>query len=471
MNTKRQLFFAVVVFSLLCIQGRESDQVHAYGNSLSSTNSARELTCFYFSDDRFLSELIDEALEANPAISESEHRWRAALERIPQLTALPDPVVTITHFIRETETRVGPQKDMISVSQKFPWFGKLDARGEMALRDGLAAAEQYQARAREVVAAVKRAYYNLAYLDEAIRITEEDKDLLDHFEEIAETRYSTGKGIQQAVIRIQAEITRDDDRLYLLKRQRESAAAALNTLVNRSPHEPIPTLTGAPVPETDFNVEELYAMGRNNRHELKAARYMVEKGEQAVRLAKKEYFPDFTLGFNYILVDDREDSMGKLNPPSDNGRDAYSLMLGFNIPLWEGKNMSAVKEAEELRRASENGYDRIENEMELFVRDAVLRAETAHSQLDLYGKVLIPQAERALDSTQAAYATGTLNALDLIDSERFLLNVRLAHAKLESDYMSALADIEWAIGTAFPVHGITGRGNQDGEENEGGHNE
>ncbi len=410
-----------------------------------------EYGAFYFSDDELLSRFIDAAIYANPSIWESEHRWRAALQRIPQVASLPDPMFAITQFIHSPETRVGPQETMLSISQKFPWFGKLDAKGEMVLRDALAAAERYQAQIRVVVARVKRAYYDLAYLDAAIRITKEDKDLLDHFEEIAEARYSTGKGIQQAVIKIQAEITKDDNRLYVLNRQRESVAANLNTLMDRPPEEPVPSLVALSVREADLNLEELYAVGRANRHELRAAQYMIEKGEQAVRLAKKEYYPDFNVGLNYIFVDEREDAMGKLSRPEDNGRDVFGIMVGFNIPLWEGKNMSRVRGATELRYASERNYDKRENAMEFSIRDGMLGAETALDQLALYDRVLVPQAEQALDSTEAAYSTGRLNALDLIDSQRFLLAVRLAHAKLKTDYMKALADIEQAIGAAFPA--------------------
>ncbi|UCD57206.1 MAG: TolC family protein [Candidatus Hydrogenedentota bacterium] len=417
----------------------------------SEQGTTSEYGVFYFSDDKLLSSFIDAAIYANPAIGESEHRWRAALQRVPQATTLPDPEFAISQFIHKPETRVGPQDTLLSISQKFPWFGKLDARGEMALRDALAAAEQYQAQIREIVAAVKRAYYDLAYLDEAIRITRQDRELLEHFEEIAETRYATGKGIQQAVVKIQAEITRDDDRLYLLTQQRESIAANLNSLMDRSPHEPIPSLVKLSVVPVDTDLEQLYAKGRVNRHELKAAQYIVEKSDQAIRLAKKEFLPDFTIGFNYIFVDDRKDALGKLEPPEDNGRDAYGIALGFNIPLWEGKLMSGVREAREIKSASERSYDGIENAIEFSIRDAVLRAETTFDQLALYESVLIPQAEQSLDSTEAAYATGQLNALDLIDSERFLLNVRLAHAKLKTDYMKSLADIERAIGTAFPT--------------------
>jgi outer membrane protein TolC len=425
-----------------------SGQVHEAAGVQAEGGTYRAL---YFSDDELLSRFIDAAVSANPAIGESEHRWRAALQQIPQVTALPDPMFSITQFIHKPETRVGPQDQIFSISQKFPWFGKLDARGEMALRDALGAAERVQAQVRDIVASVKRAYYELAYLDEAIRITREDKELLQHFEEIAETRYSTGKGIQQGVIKIQAEITKADDRLFLLGQQRESVAANLNTLMDRPPHEPIPLIPSLSAPAAELDLDRLYAAGRAHRHELKAARYMIEKGDQAVRLAKKEYFPDFTVGLNYIAVDDRKDIMGKLSPPEDNGRDAYSVMLGFNIPLWEGKLMSGVKGARELKQASERGYDAIENAVEFAIRDGMLRAQTSYEQMALYDRVLIPQAEQALDSTEAAYATDKLNALDLIDSERFLFAVRLAYAKLKTDYARALADIELAVGTAFPA--------------------
>lgn len=420
-------------------------------NRLNENGGMTDYDVFYFSNDALLSSYINAAIYANPAVWESEHRWRASLERIAQVSALPDPMVNITQFIEEVQTRVGPQETALSLSQKFPWFGKLDAKAEMALRDALSSAERYQARIRETVASVKRAYYDLAYLDDSIRVTEQDKDLLDHFADVAAKQYETGRGIQQAVIKIQAEITRDTDRLLLLRQQRESMVARLNTLMNMPPQRPIPVLPALTAPPVEFDLGRLYAIGHSNQQELLAAKYQIEKSDQQIRLARKEYFPDFTVGLNYLVIDDREDAAGRMNPPQGNGDDAYAVTFGFNIPLWEGKLMAGVREARELKHANERAYDWLENQMEFSVRDGVIKAQTAYEQLDLYKSVLIPQAEQALDSTQSAYSTGRLNALDLIDSERFLLNVRLAHAKLVSDYMIALADIEHAIGTAFPA--------------------
>ena len=88
--------------------------------------------------------------------------------------------------------------------------------------------------------------------------------------------------------------------------------------------------------------------------------------------------------------------------------------------------------------------------MEFSVRDAVVRVQTLDSQIDLFETALIPQAEAALLATEAAYETGQLGALDLLDSERVLLDVRLINARYYSDYLVALAQLERAIGTSFP---------------------
>ena len=60
------------------------------------------------------------------------------------------------------------------------------------------------------------------------------------------------------------------------------------------------------------------------------------------------------------------------------------------------------------------------------------------------------QSDLALQSTIAGYSTGIVTVLDVLDSERVLLSVRLGLAQLVSDYMKSLAEMERAIGAPFP---------------------
>lgn len=404
----------------------------------------------YYAEAPRLREYIGEALERNPSIQEVLARHRAALQRVPQVTALPDPVVGFSQAIRSVETRVGPQHNGLLLSQAFPWFGKLDLRGKVAVQEAASWYQLYRARQREVISQLKRAFYELGYIDTAIRINEEERSLLGHYEVLAQTRYATGQGLQQAVIKIQAEITRVMDRLEILERQRVTLSANINTLRDRPPHDPVPAVDGLSLPRVQLELEELYALGEQNRQELKAAQALIERSERSIDLAKKNYWPDFMVSAGLVNIGDRSDPAGLSQPPPDNGKNAFSLSVGINIPIWRDKYDAGVREAAETLVAQQSSYANVLNEMEFSIRDQVVRLETLQEQIDLYENVLIPQAEETLRSTEAAYETGQLGVLDLLDSERVLLNVRLVNARYDSDFLIALAHLERAVGTRFP---------------------
>ena len=73
-----------------------------------------------------LSEVIQKALKENPKVKAAEEEWRAALEKVPQAKSLPDPMLRYSFFGQRVETRLGPQRNKFSLSQRFPLFGKLN---------------------------------------------------------------------------------------------------------------------------------------------------------------------------------------------------------------------------------------------------------------------------------------------------------------------------------------------------------
>ncbi len=404
----------------------------------------------FFAAEEQLREYIEEALARHPAIQQASARYRAALQVVPQVKSLPDPVFSFTQAIRSVETRVGPQQNAVMLSQAFPWFGTLDLQGQVALRKAAAQYHLSVATEREVIAQVKDAYYRLAYIDTGVRITEEELSLLEHYEELAETQYATGQGLQQAILRIQAELTTVLNDLEILDQQRFTLAARLNTLRDRPPEDPIPPAVPLTLPDVVLDPSELYRLGDFHRQELQAANALIEASERSIELAKTSYRPRFTVGAGFVNVGGRRDPAGQLLPPPDNGKNAVSVSLGMTIPLWTGKYRAGVQQAAETLIAERGAYRTIRNEMEFAVQDAVIRAQTLERQVELFETALIPQAEAALQATEAAYETGQLGVLDLLDGERMLLDVQLMNARYYSDFLVALAQLERAIGTRFP---------------------
>jgi outer membrane protein, heavy metal efflux system len=404
----------------------------------------------FYTGHPLLEEMISNALLSNPALRRGIASYRASLQKIPQVRSLPDPMLSFTQYLRSPETRVGPQSNITMLSQKFPWFGKLDLKGQIAASEASAIYQEYLAREKNLAARLKKSFYELSYVDRVRGILDEEFYLLDHYEKLSQVRYAQGRGRQLPVIKIQAEITRLLDRKKLLQRQRVLLVSRLNTLMNLPPEQEIPLVTDIPIPELSLNTEQLNILGEDNRRELRASLDRIEKSDQAIELAKKSYWPDFTLSAGMANVEGREDPAGRLLPPPDNGKNPFSVTLGINIPLWRDKYRSGVLEAAENRTAEQQNYFQIRNEMEFSISDLTSRLQTLGEQMDLYDSVLLAQAEEVLKSAEAAYEEGQGGVLDLLDSERFLLNNRLVAERYRADYLQALAELEKAVGTRFP---------------------
>ena len=406
----------------------------------------------FYAPDPALAGYIRAALESNPGVQESLANYRASLERVRMATALPDPMLTFNQALRTVETRVGPQLDTVVLSQAFPWFGKLDLRGKVAVQEAAATYEMYRMRQRDVIAQVKKAYYNLAYVDSAFGIAHEEQALLDHYEDLAQARYASGQGLQHAVIKLQAEITKVVNRLDVLRQQRETLAARLNTLMNRAPERLLPTVAASALPpDVSLDLPRLDATGDAERPEITAANALVGRGEWGVTLARKDVWPDLTVGAGFVNVGNRTDAAGVLQPPPDNGKNAFTLTVGINLPIRRDKYRADLQRASDELSAAQLHRADAHNEMAFAVRDQVVRLQTLREQLTLIGDVLLPQTDEALRSTESAYETGQVGVLDLLDSERSRLDVRLIQARDIADYLVALADLERAIGAPFPA--------------------
>ncbi|MDE3155718.1 MAG: TolC family protein [Acidobacteriota bacterium] len=405
----------------------------------------------FYADDPVLAGYVRAALAANPAVQEALARARSAAQQTDIVSTLPDPMVTFGQSLRSVETRVGPQLNSYTFSQAIPWFGKLQLRGQVAAQDAAAARALSVARQRDVIAQVKQTYYNLGYVDAALGITREEQALLEHYEQVARDRYATGQGLQQGVIKLQAEITQIVSRLDLLLQQRVSLAAGLNTLMARDPSAPVPPVAALELPPPpSLALDRLYALGDAHRPDLQAVSARLAGDRSSVDLARKDFRPDLVLSAGFINVGHRGDAAGLAQPPPDNGKNALTVMAGFTLPIHREKYRAEVRRAAETEAADDFQRTDVRNQMTFTIRDQVVRLQTLREQVRLFTDVLLPQTEQELRASEAAYESGQLGLLDLLDSERSRLSIRLIDARNVADYLVALTRLEHAVGTAFP---------------------
>jgi len=210
-----------------------------------------------------LDDVIREALEKSPEAQSALHAVRALERRVPQAKTLPDPMVSVGWAGNLTPFSVmqGDNSSYrgLTVSEQFPYPGKLKLRSEIASKEADAAQADYEAVRRRISSEVKAAYYDYFYFDRAIQTTNRNKDLLEKLSKIAEARYRVGKAMQQDVLRSQIEISLLLEKLTMLEQQRATAQARINAFLVRSPESPLPPAADVEPETITHSLDELYA--------------------------------------------------------------------------------------------------------------------------------------------------------------------------------------------------------------------
>lgn len=377
----------------------------------------------------------------NPQLEAAFNRWKAALEMVSQARTLPDPRFNYGYFIQEVETRVGPQENRVGLSQMFPWFGKLKLRGEAALEGANAAQQQYEAAKLKLFDEVKQAYYELYYLGRAIGIAEENVRLLEYFEELARSKYEAGTALHADVIKAQVELDRLRDRWRTLQDVKQPTLARLNAALNRPADAPLPWPTNFPPTQISTNAPALIEQLKAANPELKSLDFLAEKEKANIALAKKEFYPDVTLGVDYV-----DTGNARMAGVSDSGKDPVMAGFSINIPLWWGKYRAGVREAESRYAATQQERQDRANLLTTDLKLALFKYEDAERKIALYRDALIPKADENVKVIQRSFEAGKSDFLSLIDAERILLEFQLTYERAVANREQGLSTVEKLVG-------------------------
>ena len=379
----------------------------------------------------------------NPGLESAFQRWKAAVERLPQVRALPDPRFTYGYYINSIETRVGPMQHAIALSQTFPWLGKLQDREDAAARAANAEYELFEAEKLDLFYRVEAAFNELFYLKRSIDIANDNIELLGQFERVARARYRVGAANHPDVIRIQVELGKLEDRLRRLRDLRAPQTARLNAALNRPPNAQLPWPSAVGERVTDKGVDDLLAMLRENNPLLEALDEESERERINADIARKDGLPDLTVGLAYTIVGERS---GVSIP--GNGDDAFLASFSVNVPLWRAKYDAGVREALARRLAIVNQRLETSNRLTADLQQALFEHHDARRRVELYRDTLIPKATESLQASLAGFEQGTADFLDLVDTERTLLEFQLALERATVDRATSYAQLERLVGTS-----------------------
>jgi outer membrane protein, heavy metal efflux system len=382
-----------------------------------------------------LDDLVTEALRSSPEILAAQKRYEASRQRPTQESSLPDPMFSLGYQSTGSPRPFAGlgQEPMANagfmLSQEFPFPGKLKLRGDIASKEAEAEFQQYQNAQLNVISRLKQAYYRLYYTYAAADVLNRNRDLLNKLLRVTEARYSVGKAAQQDVFKAQTQISILETRLIQLEQERSSREAEINSLVNRRAGTPVGRPEEVKPKPFDLSLNELYGSARESSPMLRRDQKMIERTELAVNMARKEYYPDYTLTAGYF----NQGSMPAM----------YMARVDFKLPayFWRKQRAGVAEQVNNLVQARHT-YEATDQTLRFRIKDDYLMAQASFKLMNLYGQTVVPQASLALESSLSTYETGTVDFLSVLSNFTMVLDYELNYYEEVTNYYLALSRLE-----------------------------
>ncbi|SHK35836.1 Outer membrane protein TolC [Reichenbachiella agariperforans] len=382
-----------------------------------------------------LDDYLQSAAENNPGLKASYAEFEAAMQRVSQAHALPDPTLSFGYFISPIETRLGPQRAKISLTQMFPWFGTLRAREDAAAKMAEARYQTLLDAKNELYFKVKQAYYPIYEVKQQIHWQQKNLEILASYKALSTTSFASGRGSMVDVIR--TDIMMDDTQttIQLLENKIAPLEIVLNRLLNRADTAAIIVSDSLGLMPSGARIFRDSLLVQNPK--LQALTLQQEAAKANERMAKKSGAPQFGVGLDYAFVGKRED----MDIP-DNGRNTIMPMVTMTLPIFRSKYKAAVQEAQFTQTALAHRRMEMTNSLVSSYEMADYAVNQAAQLYQLYDQQIV-KTRQAIDLLYTAYSNSGKEFEEVLRMQQQLLKYEMEKATAIKNYYLAQAQLDY----------------------------
>ena len=298
----------------------------------------------------------------------------------------------------------------LGLSYELDLWQKLNAQADAQVWEYQATQEDLASTRLTLLNNVADAYFNIAYINEAMALTEKSIQQYQEIARIAGAKYKYGKVSSSEPTQANQSLLSAQNSLLSLKSSRDTLKETLRNLLNLKPGEEIAA--------NPANYRLLPAKGVNldvpisvlaNRPDLRAAEYRLQSATRSVDAQKRSWYPSITLGASLSTSSSKARTMFDI--PFLGGSAQINLpFLDWQTLKWEDKTAQA-------------NFDSAKLDFEQALTTALNEVNTNYLQYQ--------NSEQTLDNLQKRYA------LDQKNSRYY--QVRYQYGKNElKDWLEAL---------------------------------
>jgi outer membrane protein TolC len=386
-----------------------------------------------------LEQCIALALEQNPLVQSSQRLYLASLARIQKAKAFSQPSLDFDSDLQPGLLNFkGSDESYLGLSQSLDFPGKRSLRGRVALQESLEMRADTELLKLDIAYQVKQAFYSLLLAEQILKYAEQDLELSRDYLQKAEIKYEAGDVARVEVLRARVETAKAENSVRAAANEVRLGKARLNFLLARKNYEPLEIAGQFPREGPRLSLEELKQSARSLRPEIKRLGFSLEKEETRKTLGKLSYLPDFSLGI----------SRHRLSGMAT----TWDFTLSFPIPLffWQPQK-GEIAEAQAKLEALGREREHLINAVSLDVEEAYANALMTRSQIELFEKDILTQAEEAYTMFLFSFQQGEIGGIELIEARRTLIEARKSYADALHNFGLALAALEKSVGQKSEV--------------------
>lgn len=405
-------------------------------------------------DTLTLSQSLELAEERNAALVAAREQVRAAEAAIAEAEAGRYPHADLSAgtfrwesppalFLGPLRAQLGREDNRfvnLGATQSLYAGGRISA-SIVGARHGLRIAEQTAAALHaRVVFQVKTLFYRALLAQALVSVREDAVGLAEAQLSDAQQKLRAGTAAEFDVLRAQVQVANLRPLLIAARNELDLANAALKRLIGLPVDAPIAphgqlTIEPFTIPADPF-IEASVCRG-----ELRAAEAELGVASAHEEIARAGKYPTVSLFANYF---------GTLPEYFLAQDDAlrWNWIAGINLSftLFNGFETGArIAQSRARRGEAQARFEDTRAQVQLEVREAVLRIEEARALVDAVGPS-VAQAERALEIARLRYAKGAGIQIEVLDSQLALTQARVNGLTAAYQYQAAAAQLSQAIG-------------------------
>jgi outer membrane protein, heavy metal efflux system len=369
-------------------------------------------------------EFVRYAVLNHPAVVAAYYDWRASIEDIVPARTLPDPQFVFQADITNTLSSLMP-----GLMFDFMGSGKRAAMGREATAASGVARRDYISVVLNTAAEARKAWIELAYVDEATRLQEASIGALGSSLAIADTDYTTvrGRGTLADQVRIANDLAKARSELATLADRRTAVRARFKSALGLAPADPDPVWPSASLAPTPIpGADELWRRAAAANPGLGRMRTMVEMAVAGVEAARRAGRPDFTIG---TMVDLRT------NP-------TLVRPLGtLNLPIWREKIAAILAAAEARRDAGVARFSTEQLKLAAELAQMLYMVREADRMIAYIERDALPNFDRSIATAEAAYQSGVTIFGMIPETQLMALAVRLERVGALRDREAAVTEL------------------------------